>query len=108
MYTYIRKLQKKEEGVRKQILVASLVFSMVVVGSVWVYSLSDRFGAKQVVADTTASDQTTKPFALFTQSITDAYKNITASVGNISFSKKADTTTGEKQVDLIVVEDRTE
>lgn len=100
MYAYIKKLQSKEEIIRKQILVASLIVSMAVVGSVWVYSLSDRFGDKEVaVADTT----TTKPFALFSSSISDAYQNISASVANFS-RKSSAPKTEPKQIDLIPVE----
>lgn len=105
-YTYIKKLQNKDENARKQILVASLVVSMAVVGSVWAYSLTDRFSSHSV-AQAQTTPTTTKPFAMFTQSISNAYTNIAASVGNISFSKKVDTTE-EKQIDLIVVEHPTE
>lgn len=103
MRTYIKKLQSKREVVRKQILVASLVVSMAVVGSVWVYSLNDRFGQKQLAE----VDTSVKPFTLFSDSITDAYQNITASVGNFSFSSKKNEKPAPKQIDLIPVEPST-
>ncbi len=100
MYKYIRKIQGKNEDARKQILVASLVFSMAVVGSVWVYSLTDRFGEKKVAENT---DTGAKPFTLFANSVSSAYQNISASVANFSLSTKNNETT-EKQIDLIPVE----
>ena len=101
MYKYIRKIQAKNEDARKQILVASLVFSMAVVGSVWVYSLTDRFGEKKVAQNT--EDTGAKPFTLFTNSLSSAYQNISASVANFSFSNKKEETI-EKQIDLIPVD----
>ncbi len=102
MHTYIKKLQSKEEPVRKQILVASLAVCMAIVGSVWVYGMTDRTKARNIVVAET--EQGPKPFALFAGSVSDAFKNITASVGSVSFSKaKVETT--EKQVDLIVVDE---
>ncbi len=104
MNSYIKKLQSKDEGKRKQILVVSLVVSMTIVGSVWMYSLSDRFSSKNKEAKSLAeADSTIKPFKLFANSISSAYHNITASVGNIS-KPKANDQPEEKQIDLIPVE----
>ncbi len=100
MYKYIKNIQSKEENVRKQILVAYLVFSMAIVGSVWVYSLTSKFGEKKVAQQTETG---AKPFTLFASSISSAYQNISASVANFSLSTKSKDTP-EKQIDLIVVE----
>jgi hypothetical protein len=114
MRTYIKKLQAKPENTRKQILLGSLVASMSFVFIVWVVALGYRFSSDNktdVVA--VEESQEIKPFALFGQSISDTYKNITASVGNISTTKKekenADIESGEvklegKQINLIPVE----
>ncbi len=106
MHPYIKKLQSKEEVVRKQILLGSLIVSMAVVGSIWVYSLTDRFGS-QAVAQKNTEGSATKPFALFANSVVDTYNNITASVGNFSLSKNKKEQSKEKQVDLIVVDKQT-
>lgn len=103
MNTYIRKLQSKGEVERKQILVASLAVSMAIVGSVWIYSLSDRIETRKEVAAIEEKDNTVKPFALFANSVSSTYKNISASVGNFSDSKNADKS-AQNQVDLIIVE----
>lgn len=99
MRTYISKLQKKSEESRKQILFVALVVSMFLVGSIWVYSLTNRFDNKVQ----TKVKEDIKPFALFGDSISNTYKNITASVGNISLPIKQEVKT-EKQIDLIVVD----
>jgi hypothetical protein len=96
MHHYVKKLQSKPEPVRKQILVAALALSMFIVGSVWIYDLAGPKPQQQAQSDTT-----TKPFALFKNSITSAYENISASVGNI---KKDTVVEQDKQIDLIPVE----
>lgn len=104
MHTYIKKLQSKEEDSRKQILIVSLVLAMIIVGSIWVYSLTDRFSGDNAVANTTADDSSVKPFALLKDSIASTYENISASVGKFSSSIKPVDQPGQKQVDLIVVD----
>jgi hypothetical protein len=103
MNEYIKKLQSKPEDVRKRILVGSLIGSMAFVALVWGYNLSDRFNGEKAPEQVATSESNIKPFELFTNSIGNTYKNITASVGNI-FSKKEVATGGDKQIDLIVVE----
>jgi hypothetical protein len=98
MRAYIKKLQSKEENVRKQILVGLMIFSMAIVGSIWIYNLTGRFDEK--VGAQASADM--KPFALLGSSISDAFKNISASVGNISFSNKSDKTE-DKQIDLNII-----
>lgn len=105
MREYIKKLQSKSEVARKQILVGSLIVSMSLVALIWVGSLSSHFGHNQ----TAKVENTTKPFALLGQSISDTYNNVTASVGNISTSikkekQKVEEEKVEKQIDLIPVE----
>lgn len=76
---------------------------MVLVGAVWVYGLGYRFN-NEVTPEKTAAD--VKPFALFGESISGAYHNISASVGNIEFNKPAAPAqnTGERRIDVIPVE----
>jgi hypothetical protein len=100
MRAYIRKLQLKSEDTRKQLLVASLVVSMSVVSLVWIYGLNDSFGTSKVAE----IDTTTKPFTLFKESISNAFQNISASVGSIPSSKSKAEESTEKQIDLIPVE----
>ncbi len=108
MRTYIKKLQSKPEHIRKQILVGSLVVCMAFVFTVWIGSLGYKFGKGAEVAQN--KETTMKPFALFGKTITDTYKNVTASVGNISSVTtkelpKVEVNT-EKVVDLIPVENQ--
>ena len=105
MRTYIKKLQAKKESTRKQILAGSLVVCMSLVGLVWVGSLGYKFSKE----NTAKAQEDIKPFALFGQTISNTYNNVTASVGNISSSKqetpkaevKVET---QKVIDLIPVE----
>ena len=106
MYSYIKKLQSKSESTRKQILLASIIFSMAVVGSVWVYSLADRFGEKKTI-EVAEESKGVSPFKLFVSSISGAYDNISASVGNFSLTDEAEDTKQVeqgKQIKLIPVE----
>jgi len=106
MRKYIRKLQSKSESTRKQILVGSLIVCMSFVGLIWVNSLGYKFNKE----NSAKAQEDIKPFALFGQTISDTYNNVTASVGNISSSlKKEEPKTvekikNEKQIDLIPVE----
>jgi len=105
MRAYIKKLQSKNEDTRKQILVGTLVVSMSLVCFIWVSSLSYKFSTDTSDNNTGEKTTTTKPFALFGQTISDTYHNITASVGNISLPKKqVETKTPDKVIDLIPVE----
>jgi hypothetical protein len=105
MRAYIKKLQAKDEIVRKQIFAGLMVVSMAFVGFIWIYNLGDRLDhkAKEQVREDV------KPFKLFANSLSSTYKNISASVGNISTSKteekKVEEVKPQKQVDLIVVEE---
>jgi hypothetical protein len=99
MRKYIRKLQSKPKDYRKKVMVVAMCISMVLVVSVWVYDLSDD--SKDVSKDQVSDS--VKPFKLFGNSISSAYQNITASVGNISSIKKQ-VDDGQKQVELIPVE----
>ena len=98
MRTYIRKLRNKSETSRKQILLVWMSVSFVVVVSVWIYGLTAHVSS---VSDEQYSNAV-KPFKLFADSISGAYQNITASVGNIKTPKTEDA--GPKQIDLIPVE----
>jgi hypothetical protein len=105
MRAYIKKLQAKDEVVRKQIFAGLMIVSMAFVGFVWIYNLTGRFDhkAKEQVREDV------KPFKLFANSLSDTYKNISASVGNISKTKneteKVEKEIEQKQIDLIVVEE---
>jgi hypothetical protein len=105
MRAYIKKLQAKDEIVRKQIFFGLMVVSMAFVGFIWIYNLGDRFDSK--VKEQVRED--VKPFKLFANSLSSTYQNISASVGNISTPKKAEQKVKEveeqKQVNLIVVEE---
>lgn len=105
MRTYIRKLQGKPEHVRKQILFGSLVVCMLFVVSVWVGSLGYKFNKN----NSAKVQEDIKPFALFGQTISNTYNNISASVGSASSSvnkekKIEEKVKNEKQIDLIPIE----
>ncbi len=105
MKAYIKKIQSKDEDTRKFIFIVSLVLCMAIVGFIWIYNLGTRFSNPKVAEQT---NEDIKPFKLFTNSISDTYKNVSASVGKASSSiegVKAETTpTPEKKIDLIPVE----
>lgn len=84
MHPYIKKLRSKPDHVKKGILTLALVVSMFLVSIVWFYNLGDRFD-KQKVAEESRDD--VKPFTLLTNSVSDAFGNISASVGNFSSIK---------------------
>ena len=97
MRAYIKKLQSKKEESRRAILVGALTLSMCLVGFVWIESLSSRFNA-----DTSAKTaESIKPFALFANSLSDTFSDISASVGSIGVNN---TDTKEKQVNVIPIE----
>lgn len=98
MREYIKKLQSKSEIARKQILIGSLIVCMFFVGLIWVSSFGRKFN-KEKSAQT---QENIKPFALFGQTISDTYNNVSASVGGIASSIKK--IKSGKQVDLIPVE----
>ena len=105
MRAYIKKLQAKDEVVRKQIFAGLMIVSMAFVGFVWIYSLGGRINNNKVKEQ---AREDVKPFKLFANSLSDTYKNISASVGNIKTVKeeaeKVKKEAVEKQIDLIVVE----
>lgn len=109
MRAYIKKLQNKDEIVRKQIFAGLMIFSMFIVGFIWIYNLGGRFDKK--VKEQARED--IKPFKLFANSISSTYKNISASVGNVSIPKVEESTSTQieekkveqKQIDLIVIEE---
>jgi len=103
MRRYIKKIQNKEEIVRKQIFAGLLIVSMTIVGFVWIYNLGNRFDKK--VKEQARED--VKPFKLFTNSISNTYKNISASVGSISIPKeeKEEVAEEQKQIDLMIIEE---
>jgi len=104
MRAYIKKIQSKKEETRKQIFLATMVVSMSFVGLVWFYSLGVRFGDPVAKEKT---EQDIKPFKLFSDSISNTYKNISASVGKapvVDTVKENTNTAPEKQIDLIPVE----
>ena len=105
MRTYIKKIQSKSEDTRKLIFVSSLVVCMSVVVFIWVYNLGTRFSDPKV-ADQTSQD--IKPFQIFSNTISDTYKSVSASVGKAPTVDipKDDTSqiTNDKRVDLTPVE----
>ena len=74
---------------------------MCLVVAVWMYSMGLLFTSKEVAAQ---ADNSLKPFTLFANSISNAYNNVAASVGNIGSKKEVTTTSSKKQIDLIQVE----
>jgi hypothetical protein len=84
MRAYIKKLQSKPEDIRKQILIGLLVVCMSFVGLIWVSSLGYKFNKESKIK----VEEDIKPFALFSQTISDTYNNISASVGSIPLGKK--------------------
>ncbi|MCX6753840.1 MAG: hypothetical protein NTV03_02170 [Candidatus Nomurabacteria bacterium] len=96
MRAYIKKLQSKSEDTRKLIFVGLLILCMSFVSFIWIYNLGTRFGNPEVVNQT---NEDIKPFKLFSNSISDTYKNMSASVGKFTTNKEE-----VKQIDLIPVE----
>jgi len=82
MRAYIKKIRSKSEDTRKGILVGTLIICMSLVVLVWVGTLGHS--SKEKKASITTTEEAIKPFALFGQQISDTFKNISASVGNVS------------------------
>jgi len=106
MREYIKKIQSKSEETRKLIFAGSLIFLMSIIGFIWIYSLSVKFGSPKIAEQ---ANEDIKPFKLFSNTMSDTYKNLSASVGKTTAIKdeiKNDTieTKQEKQIDLIPVE----
>lgn len=103
MRKYIHKLREKPEEHRQRILFMALAVSMIFVGFIWIYTLGYR------ISSSTAEkvDEDVAPFALFGESISNTYKNLSASIGNISLPKKEEEKKLQKQINLIPIE-RTE
>lgn len=112
MKEYIKKLQSKPENVRKQILFGSLIVSMSFVFVLWIFTLGYRFGGNDKIEDSKSTNNNIKPFQLFGQTISDTYKSMSASVGNISNMKEQSQEeikinkeeSSDKQIDLITVD----
>ena len=103
MRAYVKKLQSKSEDTRKLIFVSSLIVCMSFVSFIWIYGLGVRFGDPEVKNQT---NEDVKPFKLFGNSMSDAYKNVSASVGKISAKQDyiPQVEDKEKQINLIPVE----
>ena len=116
MKAYIKKLQSKEEGKRKQIFAFTMIGSMSIVSIIWIYSLGVRFSSPKIETQT---NEDIKPFKLFSNSVSNAYNSISASVGKVPSIDKikkqtqtqttntntnTDTSVQDKQIDLIPVE----
>ncbi len=92
-------MQSKPEHVRKQILVASLVVCMTIIGSIWIYGLHFRF----TPASAAAAENDIKPFTLFGNSVKGIFSNIGASVASAPSLAPAPSETSDKQIPLEVV-----
>ncbi len=82
MEKFILKLREKPENERKRILLISLVVCMVIIGGIWLYSLTHIFTkkAEQKVISEEKNDK--KPFQLLGLKFKDTYQNMKASAGN--------------------------
>lgn len=96
MRAYIKKLQSKSEDTRKLIFIGLLILCMSFVSFIWIYNLSTRFTDPEII---TQANEDIKPFKLFSNSISDTYNNMSASVKKITTNEEP-----EKQIDLIPVE----
>ena len=103
MRQYIKKLQSKDEDTRKVILATTMIVCMSFVVFVWVYNLGTRLGNPKVAVQ---ANEDIKPFKLFSNSLSDTYKNMSASIGKIT-SKKEEVipeVKTEQQINLAPVE----
>lgn len=101
MRAYIKKLQSKSEETRKLIFVAVLILCMSFVSFIWIYNLGTRFGNKKVAEQT---NEDIKPFQLFKNSLSDTFKNISASVANSPSISPSVSSSPQKKIDLIPIE----
>lgn len=85
MRKYIKHIQSKPEPVRKKLLIISMTASTVLVGIVWMFSIYRTVNPS--VSENTPN--TITPFKLFGESVSQTYKNISASVGNIQVNTPA-------------------
>lgn len=84
MKKFVQKLRNKSEEERKRILTLSLIIVMVLIGGLWINSLTHRFTPK--VAKETKSDLA--PFKLLGARLGGTFKNVTASVNEAKVLKK--------------------
>ena len=98
MRHYIKKIQAKEEDSRKRIFIGLMIVSVLVVGSIWIYNLSDRLGPKTAAK----AREDVKPFQLFGGAVSETFNNVKSSVKNIP--SISNSKTEEKVVDLVPVQ----
>lgn len=104
MRAYIKKLQAKDEDTRKFIFISTMIVCMSFVAFVWIYNLGTRFGNPKIAEQ---ANEDIKPFKLFSNSLSDTYNNMSASVGKIkdnTIDKVIPEVKTEKQIDLVPVE----
>jgi len=104
MRAYIKKLQAKDEGTRRIIFIGALILCMSFVSFIWIYSLGARFGDSKIAEQT---NEDIKPFKLFSNSISDTYKSVSASVGKAAAVNEVNNipeVKTDKAIDLIPVE----
>jgi len=82
MREYIKKIRSKSEETRKGILVGTLIVCMSLVVLVWIGTLG--YSSKEKKASVETTEEVIKPFALFGQQVSETFKNVSASVGNVS------------------------
>lgn len=100
MEAYIQQLRSKPEHIRKQLLVTYTAIAMVIVGAIWIYSLTDRFSTSN---PTLQSKDNAKPFSMLGDTLKQAYNGISASVGSVTLPKM-DVAPSTKVVPLTPVE----
>jgi hypothetical protein len=98
MRKFIENLQQKDEAIKKQILMFSLIVSMIIVISIWFYQVLSPRQKIVKINQSEKSEETINPVKAFSGSLSQAIQGISASVGNISiFSKEP------KQIDLEII-----
>lgn len=105
MYKYIQNIKEKDESVRKKVVMKWMALSVLVVVFAWVMTISSRFNNDIVVMDESKEDEP-KPLQMFKDSISVAYRSLSASAGNIPKFKeiKNEINREEKMINLTPVE----
>lgn len=104
---YIQNLKSKPEADRKRFAQTATIACMVIVGSVWLYGLTNHLSKPEIAIQT---EKDIKPFTVLANSLKDTYNNISASVGDaksvsgVINNEPTTDTENEKMIDLIPVD----
>jgi competence protein ComGF len=85
MKEYINRIKSKDRAIRQQYLWTYLILLMIVIGGIWIFSLTYHLSNKKIVEQT---KEEIKPLELFVDGFKNSFKDITANVGSIKLNSE--------------------